>query len=119
MTKKLTVLMCALILTGFGALAAAEPASSSSSAQASQAVAAAPVAQPSLAPAVFMSEGACPQALSGALMPAPIPMTGCQGGLYGSCDNNFDCKGYACPLGEIRYCFGGTGSGCEGSCGCW
>ena len=27
MTKHLTVLLCALILTGFGALAAAEPAS--------------------------------------------------------------------------------------------
>ena len=46
MTKYLTVLMCVLILTGFGALATADPASSIPSAPPSQAVVApAPVAQ--------------------------------------------------------------------------
>ena len=114
MTKKLTVLMCALILTGFGALASAEPASSGPSAQPGQAA-----VETAVETAAFMSQDAFLQTLNGTQVPAPIAMTGCQGGLYGSCDNNMDCKGYFCPLGEIRYCFGGTGSGCQGSCGCW
>lgn len=106
MSRKLAVLMCALVLTGFATLAtAAEPAP-------------APAAQPTIEP-VFLSEAAFLQSLSGAQAPAPILMAGCQGGLNGPCDRNLDCKGYSCPLGEIRYCFGGTGSGCEGSCGCW
>ena len=114
MTKHLTALMCVLVLTGFGALAAAEPASSNPAAQPSEAVAPAPAAQ------LFLSQdAACPQTLASTLVPAPIFAAGCAGGLYGPCDRNTDCKGYSCPLGEIRYCFGGTGSGCVGSCGCW
>jgi hypothetical protein len=106
--KNLTALMCALILIGFGALAAAEPAAS------------APSAQPSLDVApLFLSQGACQQTLSSDQVLAPLAMAGCAGGLYGPCNTNSDCKGYSCPLGEIRYCFGGTGSGCQGSCGCW
>lgn len=105
MTRNLTALMFALILIGFGAVATAEPAASEI---------------PSAQPQLFMSQGAaCPQIFSSTLVPAPIPAAGCQGGLYGSCDRSTDCKGYPCPLGEIRYCFGGTGSGCLGSCGCW
>lgn len=104
MTKNLTALMFALILIGFGSLAAAEPA-----AQPSQAA---------LESAIFMSEGACAQTLSGLLVPAPMPMTACQGGLYGSCDRRADCTGFFCPLGEVKTCVGGTGSGCNGTCEC-
>ena len=117
MTKHLTVLMCVLILTGFGALATADPASPSPAAQPSQAVASAPVAQ--LAPPAFMSQLACTQTLSSTLVPAPIPTAGCAGGEGGPCDTSNQCKGYVCHLGEIRYCFGSTGSGCNGWCGCW
>lgn len=119
MTRNLTALMCALMIIGFGALASAEPTSSAASAQSSQAVAPAPVASLSLEPAAFLGEGACPQAALSGSLPAPKLMLGCQGGLGGSCDRNLDCKGYFCPLGEIRYCFDGTGSGCQGTCGCW
>ncbi|HWN44653.1 MAG TPA: hypothetical protein VNW71_20685 [Thermoanaerobaculia bacterium] len=109
MTKKLSALMCALILTGFGALAAAEPASTSPSVEPSQAVASAPTASPV----------ACAQTLSSILVPAPIPMMGpCQGWLYGSCDRRADCTGFSCPLGEVKTCVGGTGSGCNGTCEC-
>jgi hypothetical protein len=118
MKKNLIALMCALILTGFGALAAAEPASVPS-AQPSQAVAPAPVAQPVVELASFMSPESCPQTLAGALVPAPTPKAGCAGGETGPCDTSNQCKGYVCHLGEIRWCFGSTGSGCNGWCGCW
>lgn len=104
MTKNVAALLCLLILAGFGALAAVEPA--------------APIVQPVLDSPVFMSQEACPQALSGALVPAPVPMTGCQGWLYGSCDRRADCTGFYCPLGEVKTCDGGTGSGCLGTCIC-
>jgi hypothetical protein len=105
MTRNLAALMCALILTGFGTLAAAEPA-----AQPSQAA---------LESAIFMSQESCPQTLSGTLVPAPIPMAGnCQGWLYGSCDRRADCTGFSCPLGDVKTCVGGTGSGCLGTCDC-
>jgi hypothetical protein len=117
MTRNLTALMCALILAVFGALAMAEPASSSPSAQPSQAVAPAPVAHLFLAPTAFMSEGTCPRIPSSTL-PAPKLMIGCLGGWGDPCDRNLDCKGYSCPYGEARLCYGGTGSGCLGTCGC-
>src|SRR5215203_1252423 len=110
MSKLLTALMCALFLTGFGAPAAAEP---------SQAVAPAPAAQPLLEPAAFMSQVACQQALPNSLMPAPLQKAGCAGGEGGPCDTSTQCKGYVCHIGEVRYCFGSTGSGCNGWCGCW
>jgi hypothetical protein len=103
-------------ITVMGSLpASAEPAPSSPSAQPSQAVALAPAAQ------LFMSQGAaCSQPLfSSTLVPAPIPAAGCQGGEGGPCDTSTQCKGYVCHLGEVRHCFGSTGSGCNGWCGCW
>jgi hypothetical protein len=118
MTKNLIALMCALILTGFGAAATAEPASSSQPAQPSQALAPVPVAPLLLEPALSMDQGACSQSLLGGLVPAPILMASCAGGEGGPCDKNLDCRGYFCPLGSIRYCWGGTGSGCLGTCGC-
>ena len=118
MTKNLTVLACVLILTGFGAAAATEPASSSPSAQPGQAVAPAPVVPLFLNPAAFVDQGACSQCLSSNLMPAPMLMGACAGGQGGPCDDHLDCKGYFCPLGSVRYCWDGTGSGCEGTCGC-
>ena len=116
MKKNLTALMCALILTGFGALATAEPAAIPS-AQPSQAVAPAP-AQPAVELASFMNQ-ACPQTPASALAPAPVQKAGCAGGEGGPCDTSTQCKGYVCKIGEIRYCFGSTGSGCNGWCGCW
>ncbi|HSS78343.1 MAG TPA: hypothetical protein VLV54_16560 [Thermoanaerobaculia bacterium] len=105
MAKHLTVLMCALILTGFAALAAAEPASSNSAAQ--------PVHP------VFLSQGVCQlTALSSVLVSAPVGESECQGWLYGSCDRRADCTGFYCPLGELKTCYGGTGSGCQGTCTC-
>ena len=107
MSKRLTVLMCVLILTGFATLATAQPA-----AQPSQAA---------LESAIFMSQESCPQptTLSGLLVPAPVLMAGpCQGWLYGSCDRRADCTGFFCPLGEVKTCVGGTGSGCNGTCEC-
>jgi hypothetical protein len=101
MSKRLTVLMCALFFLGLAALAAAEPA-------------------PSTARPAFFSQGAsCPRATL-ADVPAStfLQEQGCQGGMYGSCDRKADCTGYACPLGELKACIGGTGSGCQGTCGC-
>lgn len=97
MTRNVATLMCVLIFAGFAALAAAELPSP------------APVEQPSPELDAFLSQ----------LAPAPTPMAGCPGGLFGPCNTSSECKGYFCPIGEIRYCFGSTGSGCEGSCGCW
>lgn len=110
MTKKLTFLICTLILAGFGALAAMEPPPSVPSVQLSaEAVAPAPVDQPSSELDAFL----------GQLAPAPTPMAGCAGGLFGPCDSNLHCRGYRCPLGEVRTCFGSSGMGlCDGSCGC-
>ena len=118
MSKRLTVLMCVLILAGFGSLATAEPASIPS-VQPSQAVAPAPVALPVVELASFMSLESCPQTLPSALAPAPVQKAGCAGGEGGPCDNSTQCKGYVCHLGEVRHCFGSTGSGCNGWCGCW
>jgi hypothetical protein len=114
MKKNLTALMCALILTGFATLAAAEPASPIPSAQPSPAVASAPVAQLD-----FLSQGACTQTLAGIGVPVPTPMAGCAGGEGGPCNTNMDCKGYVCHNGEPRWCYYSTGSGCNGWCGCW
>jgi hypothetical protein len=110
MTKKLTFLICTLILAGFGALDAVEPPSSVPSAQPSaEAVAPAPVEQPALDLNTFLN----------LLAPAPTPTASCPGGLHGPCDTNFHCRGYACPLGEVRTCFYSSGMGlCDGSCYC-
>ena len=115
MKRNLTALMCVLILAGFASLAAAEPASPTPAAQPSPAVVApAPVAQLD-----FRSPGACTQTLSDTLVPAPVQKAGCAGGEGGPCDTSNQCKGYVCHIGEIRWCFGSTGSGCNGWCGCW
>lgn len=110
MTKNVAALLCLLIFAGFGALAAVEPPSSVPSAQPSaEAVAPASVEQPSPELGAFLDQ----------LAPAPTPMAGCAGGLFGPCDTNFHCRGYSCPLGEVRTCFGSSGMGlCDGSCGC-
>jgi hypothetical protein len=106
MSKRLTVLMCVLILTGFATLATAQPTPAA--------------AQPLTQPAFFSQGASCPQAtLPGTLVPAPIPMAGnCQGWQYGSCDRRAECTGFYCPWGEVKTCVGGTGSGCLGICGC-
>lgn len=118
MTKNLIALTCALILSSFGAAAAAaEPTASSQPVQPSQAVAPPPVVPLLLSPAALMGQGACSQCSSSNL-PAPMLMSECAGGEFGPCDDSFDCKGYYCPLGSVRYCWDSTGSGCEGWCGC-
>lgn len=100
MTKHLTVLMCALIFVGFAGLAAAEPASTTQ-------------------PAFFSQGASCPQAtLAGVLVSASLQESACQGGMHGSCDRRADCTGFSCPLGEVKTCLGGTGSGCLGTCEC-
>jgi hypothetical protein len=100
MSKRLTVLMCALIFLGFAGLAAAEPA---------------PTAQP----AFFSQVASCSQAVPVSILEAaPSQESACQGWLYGSCDRRADCVGFYCPLGEVKTCVGGTGSGCNGICDC-
>ena len=102
MSKRLTVLMCALIVLGFAGLAAAEPTA------------------PSTAQPAFFSQGAsCSQeAPSSVLVSALSLESQCQGWLYGSCDRRADCVGFSCPLGDVKTCVGGTGSGCNGICDC-
>ncbi|HEX4955733.1 MAG TPA: hypothetical protein VF017_20290 [Thermoanaerobaculia bacterium] len=38
-----------------------------------------------------------------------------------TCNTNFDCRRYTdyyCPLGEIKFCYGGPTTDCQGACGC-
>ena len=111
MTKKLTFLICTLILAGFGALAAVETPSSVPAVQPSAQVVA-PDVQTSPELETFLNQ----------LAPQTRPTAACPGGQHGPCDTNSHCRmgvGYRCPLGEVRTCVGSSGTGsCDGQCEC-
>ena len=110
MMKKLTFLIFALILAGFGTLTAVETPSPVPAQPSAEAAAPAPAEQPT---AQF-------DALLSKLAPKATPTASCPGGLHGPCDTNGHCRGYACPLGEVRWCYYSSGQGlCDGSCYCW
>jgi hypothetical protein len=69
----------------------------------------------------LLPEGAAPEPTAPAAS-SPLPaaaLFACGPSVYGEpCDRNFDCRGYTCNFQEFRHCYGGTGSGCLGDCGC-